>query len=212
MPSLSSSTSISSVMPSPSVSGIFSASRKSTSSARGIPPVASPSASGRANAPVARLSLTLNPSLASVPPCVSNTSNRPSPSASVAASESPVAKAIKPASTASLPPSSSESVSMKSGVSSSSESTGLIRASADVAAAESASRSVRLSKLSSRPSILTSVIPASIPLGAIKPFVVCASILSVIPSLSESISRWSEIPSPSLSISEMIGTTVKELA
>ncbi len=143
------------------------------------------------------LSLTLKPSSTRVPFCVSNTSNRPSPSMSVVAFDRPVAVPVRPASTVSLPPSSSESVSMKSASPSSSVSTGVIRASIDVAAAESTSRSVRASKLSSRPSMLTSVKPGvpPTPEGAIKPLVVWASILSVIPSLSESISKRLMIPS-----------------
>ncbi len=124
MPSLSSSMSIKSITPSSSVS-IISASRKSTSCVKGTPPPASPSTSGSANAPVAIDSLTSNPSSTRVPFCSSNTSKRPSPSMSVVASDRPVAVPVRPASTVSLPPSLSESVSTKSASPSPSVSTGV---------------------------------------------------------------------------------------
>ena len=166
-------------MPSLSVSTGIEASRKSTSSVNGMPPLASPSPSANAAAPAAMLSLTLNPSSALVLFCVSNTSNRPSPSMSVEALDRPVALPVKPASVVSFAPSLSEFVSTKSADPSLSESTGLIRASFEVAALEAASNvsplsALRLSKLSSRPSWFTSVKPGVPPTpdGAIYPEVV----------------------------------------
>ena len=126
IPSLSSSMSMSSTTPSPSVSNRSSvASRKSTSWANGVLPLPSLSTSGRAAAPKPSLSLTTKPSSTDVPFCASNTSNKPSPSASVAAEDWPVAAPVKPASTVSPAPSLSEFVSMISAKPSLSVSTGV---------------------------------------------------------------------------------------
>ena len=113
IPSLSSSISMSSATPSPSVSSLR-ASLKSTSFIGNCDKDKSPSESLSAAAPVVNPSFTTKPSSAVVPFCESKTSNKPSPSLSVLASEASdlIGDPVSWASIVSLMPSPSESVSI----------------------------------------------------------------------------------------------------